>query len=159
MEVYLPFLKESCAHFKLMRNFLIFWIAAMLHWQYFIKGSNFLSHHLRQLLELALTSANFIDHLDFRMFIFGSHSRNQDEFTVSFISRRKFIFLFSRKLFEFWAYSNFLDHLDCSHGALAVLYLRKLISLPSNEGSCLNSPFQVLISLTIWFLIVNLWFT
>ena len=27
---------------------------------------------------------------------------------------------FSRKLFEFWAYANSLDHLDCSHGALAV---------------------------------------
>ena len=35
-----------------------------------------------------------LDHLDFRLFMFGSHSRNQDEFTVSFISRRKFIVLF-----------------------------------------------------------------
>ena len=28
--------------------------------------------------------ANSLDHLDFRFFIFGLHSRNQDEFTVSF---------------------------------------------------------------------------
>ena len=33
-------------------------------------------------------------HLDFILFMFRSHSWNQDEFTVSFISRRKFIFLF-----------------------------------------------------------------
>ena len=35
---------------------------------------------------------------------------------------------FSRKLFEFWAYVNSLDHLDCSHGALAVFYNNFLIS-------------------------------
>ena len=58
--------------------------------------------------------------------------------------------IFSIKLFEFWAYANILDHLDCSHGALTVFYLRKQICLPINEGSCWNLPLQVLISLTIW---------
>ena len=37
-----------------------------------------------------------------------------DQFTVSFSSRQKFTFLFSRKLFEFGAYANSLDHSDCS---------------------------------------------
>ena len=37
------------------------------------------------------TCANSLDHLDYGLFIFGSHSRNQDEFTISFISRLKFI--------------------------------------------------------------------
>ena len=58
-----------------------------------LKEANFSPHQSRQLLELALTSANFIDHLEFILFIFGSHSRNQDEFTGSFILSRKFIFL------------------------------------------------------------------
>ena len=36
-------------------------------------------------------------HLHFRLLMFGSHSQNQHAFTVSFISRRKFIFLFFNK--------------------------------------------------------------
>ena len=63
-------------------------------------------------MELVLTSANSPDHLDFRLFIFCSHSPNLEEFTVSFISRWKFIFLFFEKAVEFLAYANFLDHLD-----------------------------------------------
>ena len=51
-----------------------------------------------------------------------------DQFTVSFSSRQKFTFLFSRKLFEFGAYANSLDHSDCSHGVLAVFYKKKIIS-------------------------------
>ena len=38
-----------------------------------------------------------LDHLDFRLFMFCLYSRNQDEFTDSFIPRRKFIFLFFEK--------------------------------------------------------------
>ena len=207
----------------------------MVHWQYLFQEANFFPHQWRQLLDLALTSAIYWDHLDFRLFFFGSYSRNQDEFIVIFILRRKFIFLFFentvrilslcefswsfglqpwctgsilfkeakfsphqwrqllelalvlnsftiwisaclylahiveirmnslsvlfwdkfvvqffKKAVEFWAYANSLDHLDCSHGALAVFYERKQISLPINEGSCWNLPIQVLISLTIW---------
>ena len=50
-------------------------------------------------------------------------SRNQDDFTVKFILRQKFIFLISTNLFEFEAYTNSLDHLDCSHGVLAVFII------------------------------------
>ena len=35
---------------------------------------------------------------------------------------------FSRKLFEFGAYANYLDHLDCSHGVLAAFYNKIFIS-------------------------------
>ena len=46
-----------------------------------------------------------VDHLDFRLFMFCSHSRNQDEFTVSFILRPKFIFLIFEGLCEFaWSF-------------------------------------------------------
>ena len=41
---------------------------------------------------------------------------------------------FSRKLFEFWAYANILDHLDCSHGALAVFYFRSKFLYPSMKS-------------------------
>jgi len=177
----------------------------MLYWQYFYWREQ-ISLPINEGSCWNLPCANFLDHLDFRLYIFGSHSRNQDEFTVSFMLRRKFIFLFqkeavqilnsckiswsfglqpwctssilfkeanlsphqwrqmpelslvlttltiwisdnlslahivkirmnslsvifqdggsscyfSRKLFEFLAYAHFLDHLDCSHGALAV---------------------------------------
>ena len=77
-----------------------------------------------------------LDHLDFRLFMFGW---NQDEFTVSFILRRSSSYSFSRKLFEFGASVNSPAHLDCS---LAVFYdnfiFRKQISLLINESSCWN---------------------
>ena len=41
---------------------------------------------------------------------------------------------FSRKLFEFWVYVNILDHLDCSHGALAVFYFRSKFLYPSMKS-------------------------
>ena len=50
-------------------------------------------------------------------------SRNQDDFTVKVILRQKFIFLISTNLFEFVAYTNSLDHLDCCHGVLAVFII------------------------------------
>ena len=51
-------------------------------------------------------------------------SRNQHDFTVKFILRQKFIFIISMNLFEFEAYTNSLDHLDCSHGVLAVFKIK-----------------------------------
>ena len=59
-----------------------------------------------------------------------------DQFTVSFSSRQKFAFLFSRKLFEFGAYANSLDHSDCSHGVLAVFYKNNFIA----ESKFLSPP-------------------
>ena len=70
--------------------------------------------------------ANSLDHLDFRLFIFGSHILSQDEFTVRLIQDGSSSSWFSRKLFK---YANSLDHLDCSHGALAVLYIKFFISV------------------------------
>ena len=82
--------------------------------QYFMikfscKKQNFLQKW-RQWLELTLEL--FLDYLDFRIFMFGLNSWNQDEFTASFILRPKFIFLFffSRKLLKFWAYLDSLNH-------------------------------------------------
>ena len=70
----------------------------------------------------------------------GNSQDHLDQFTVSFSSRLKFIFLFSRKLFEFGAYANSLDHSDCSHGVLAVFYEKKIIS----ESKFLSPPIQQL---------------
>ena len=64
-----------------------------------------------------------------------------DQFTVSFSSRQKFTFLFSRKLFEFGAYANSLDHSDCSHGVLAVFYENKFIS----ESKFLSPPIKAVV--------------
>ena len=65
---------------------------------------------------------------------------------------------FLRKLFEFWAYANIFDHLDCGHGTLAVFYLRKQISLPINEGSCRNLPLSSF-SWSFGFQILYFWLT
>ena len=63
-----------------------------------------------------------LDHLDFRLYLFGSHCRNRDEFIVTFFWYGSSSSLFSRKLVEFGAYANALDHLDCSHGVHSVFY-------------------------------------
>ena len=113
-------------HFDRMQILLIIWIAVMVYWQYFIMNflfqeANFSSNHWRQSLTIVTCAcAIYLHHFDFRLFIFGSHSRNQDEFTVSFISSGSSSSYFSRKLFHFWPYANSLDHLDCSLGALSV---------------------------------------
>ena len=71
-----------------------------------ISGSKFLSHQWRQLLELALVL--------FLLTIWISDcclahvaTRNQDEFTLSFISRRKFIFLFFEEAVRIWSLCEF----------------------------------------------------
>ena len=79
------------------------------------------------------------------MFIFGSDSRNQDEFTVSFFSRQK--------LFKFGTYANSLDHLDCSHGVLAVFIIKFLFqeaNFSPHQPMQLLELSLVLFPLTIW---------
>ena len=52
--------------------------------------------------------AIYLEHLNFRLFIFSSHSWNKDTFTVSFNSRQKFIFLFLEeavKILSFYQFS------------------------------------------------------
>ena len=94
--------------------------------------------------------ANFLNHLDFRLFIFSSNSPNQDEFTFKFISRRKFIFLVFEKAVQILSFCKFSWSFGLQPWCTGSIYSRKPISLPINEGSCWNLPLQVLISLTIW---------
>jgi len=95
-EVHLPIFWGSCSNLDLMRILLIIWIAV---WQYFIikfffQEANFCAHQWRRLLELALVL--FLLTIWISDFLFLAHiaSQNQDDFTVSFISRWKFISLF-----------------------------------------------------------------
>ena len=53
------------------------------------------------------TCAISLDHLHFRMFMFCSQGRNQDEFTVSFILRQKFTFLFFKEAVRIWSLCEF----------------------------------------------------
>ena len=57
--------------------------------------------------------------------MFGLHSRNQDEFTVGFFSKPKFIFLFCKEAVRIVRLWNSLDYLDCS---LVVFYIIFFIS-------------------------------
>ena len=68
-------------------------VLAVFYNKKFISGSKFLSSSMKAVVGTC-SCAISLDHLDFRLFIYGSHSLNQDEFTVHFISRWKFIFLF-----------------------------------------------------------------
>ena len=67
-------------------------VLAVFYNKIFISGNKFLSSSIKAVVRTC-ACAIFLDHLDFRLFMFGSH-RNQDEFAVSFSSRRKFVFLF-----------------------------------------------------------------
>ena len=73
---------EFCAYTNILDN----WIAAMVHWQYFVG---------------TCSCANSLDHLDFMLYIVGSHSRNKYEFSVSLFRDRSSSSNFLRKLFEF----------------------------------------------------------
>ena len=61
--------------------------------KFFISGSKFLSPSTNA-VRVTCHCAISLDHLKFRLLMFSSYSQNQDEFTASFISRRKFIDLF-----------------------------------------------------------------
>ena len=142
------YVSKSCLNFELMQILLIIWIAVIVHRQYLLNGAIFSPHPLRQFV-VTCPCANVFDHLNFRLFIFGSHSWMQDEFTVSFTSRRKFILLFFKKcVWILSSYANFLDYLDCSHGAPAIFiegskFLSPSIKAVVGTCTCANS-------LTIW---------
>ena len=51
-----------------------------------VSGSKFLYPSMKGVVGTC-SCAISLDHLDFRLFMFGSHSRNDDKFTVSFISK------------------------------------------------------------------------
>ena len=75
-----------------------------------------------------------LGHLDFRLCMFGSHGRNQGEFTISLYQEGSLPSKFLRKLFVFRAYVNLLDHLDYS---MAVFYQFFLFIYEANF-----SPYQ-----------------
>ena len=67
----------------------------------FISGCKFLSLSMKAVVGTCSCVIS-LDHFDLRLFMFGSHSRNQNEFTVSFISRKEFNFLFFEKAVRIW---------------------------------------------------------
>ena len=113
--------RKSCYNFELIRNFS--------------------PHQWRQLLEFALTSANFIDHLDLRFFHFGSHSRNKDVFIVSFDLRWKFIFLFFKKAIQTLSLCEFSWTFGLQAWCTSSILFNEANFSPINESSCWNLPF------------------
>ena len=72
------YLSRKLFEFRVMRIPLIIWIAVMVRWQYFkmfffISGSKFLSLSMKAFVRTC-PCANSLDHLDFRLFMVGSHS-------------------------------------------------------------------------------------
>ena len=97
------------------------------------------------MLELALTRAKFFDHLNYRLFIFGSHCR-----TINFISRRRFIFLFFEKAVRILSLCKFSWSFGLQPWCTGSILFKEANFSPINEGSCWNLTLQVLLSLTIW---------
>ena len=94
------------------------------------------------------TCANSFDHLDF---IFGSRSQNQDEFSVNFVLRWKFIFFFCRGSCLNLELAQIL--LIIWIAVVTVVHWQYFISgrktLTENKGSCWNSQL-VQFLLIIW---------
>ena len=115
---------------------LIIWIVVIVHRQYFIiffiSGSKLFSPSMKAIGRSCACSIS-LDHLDFRLYMFGSHSPNQD---------------------ELGAYANSLDHLDWSHGVLAVFYNQIFIS----GSKFLSHQWRQLLELVLvlFFLIIGL---
>ena len=89
--------------------------------------------------------ANFLDHLHFRLFNFGSHSRNQDEF----ISRRKFIFLFFEKAVRILSLCEFSWSFGLQPWCTSSILFKEAKFCPHQWRQLLEVAL-VLISLTIW---------
>ena len=81
-------------------------VLAVFYNNIFISGSKLLSPLMKAVIRTCACAIS-LDHLDFRLFMFGSHSYSKSELTVSFISRRKFIFLFSEEAVRIRSLCNF----------------------------------------------------
>ena len=101
--------------------------------------------------------ANSLDHLDFRLFIFGSHSRNQDEFTVSFILRRKFIFLFFKKAVRILSLCEYYWPCGLQPWCTEGILFKDQISFPSMKAVVGTFPYKFSFPWPFGFQIVYLW--
>ena len=93
-------------------SLLFMWIAVMVYWQYFIisflfQRADFSSQQWRQLLEFALVLFLLTIWISDYLCLAHIATRNQDECTVSFISRRKFISLFFEEAVRIWSLCKF----------------------------------------------------
>ena len=136
-----------------MQNILINWIAC---WKHFVikilfQEANFSPHHTMQLLELALVlfllSIWILDNYGLAQIVKIRMNSLQVLFQDGSSSS-----YFLTKQFKFGANVNYLDHLNCNHGALAVLNHKILyqeanfsLSIKAVVGNC---PCAIL--LTIW---------
>ena len=90
------------------------------------------------------------DHLDFRLSMLGSHTRNQDEIHFLFQDRNSPSY-FSRELFKFGAYANSLEVLDCSHCVLYnEVFLFQKAKFSATKWRQLLEIVLMLFLLTIW---------
>ena len=142
-EVHFPYFQGNWLSLELTLMLLIICIAVMVYCQYFIIFFYFRKQISLPSLKAVVSTcicAISLDHLDFRLYLFGSHCRNRDEFIVTFFWYGSSSSLFSRKLVEFGAYANALDHLDCSHGVHSVFYnfflFQEANLSPIIEGRC-----------------------
>ena len=129
----------------------------------FISGRKFLSYQWRQLLELALVL--FLLAISISDYICLAHivEIRMNSLSVSFQDGTSCSY-FSRKLFEFWAYANSLDHLDCSLAVFYNIFLFQESNFSTNQWrQCLNLclyyfswPFRFKIVYTCVWLIVEI---
>ena len=96
-------------------------VLAVMKNNFFISGSIFISPSMKAVVRTC-TCAISLDHLDFRLFMFGSHSYSKSGYIYCqcYFETEVHLPIFSRKLFECGASANSVGLLDCTHGVLAV---------------------------------------
>ena len=100
------------------------WCPGSIYNNFFISGSKFIWHQWRQLLELEPLLFHLAISISDCLCLAHILEIRMNSLSVSFQDGSSCSY-FSRKLFEFWAYANSLDHLDFS---LAVFYNKNFIS-------------------------------
>ena len=77
LEVHLPIFWGSCSNLELMQILLIIWIAVMVHCSIYnkfcISGKKLFSPSMKAIVRTCACAIS-LDHLDFSLFMFGSHS-------------------------------------------------------------------------------------
>ena len=133
-------------------------VLALLCNNFFISGSKCLSHQWRQLLELTLVLFLSSIWISDCLCLARIATRNQDEFTVSFILRRKFIFLFFEEAVRILSLCEFSWSFGLQPWCTGSILFKEANFSPINEGSCWNLPLCYF-SWPFGFQIVYVWLT
>ena len=124
-EVHLPICRGTCSNLDFMQILLIIQIAVLVHWKYFmikffVSGIKDLSPSMKAVVRICACAIS-LDRLDLRIvYVWLTQLVKHRIILLSVLFQKGSSSSYClRKLLKFRAYTNSLDHLDCS---LAVFY-------------------------------------